>query len=137
MSMVSNLVRGGLIVAGLAALSTAAVAADAPGKAKQPHNCFFISQWRGWKAPSDDVLYLSVNLHDVYKVQLSTKSNELQWPDARLISKVRGGDSICDALDLDLSVANSSGFLEPLIATSITKLTPEEVQAIPQKYRPY
>ncbi len=136
MSTVSNLLRGGLIVAGLAALSTTAVAADHPAKTNQPRNCFFISQWRGWKAPSDDVLYLGVNLHDVYKVQLSTKTSELQWPDAHLISRTRGSDTVCDALDLELSVADLNGFREPLIATSITKLTPDEVKAIPPKFRP-
>lgn len=136
MSIVTRLLRGGLIVAGLAALSTAAVAADPAAKTKQPRNCFFITQWRGWKAPSDDVLYLGVNLHDVYKVQLSTKSSQLQWPDSHLISRTRGSDTVCDALDLDLSIADNNGFREPLIATSITKLTPEEVKAIPPKFRP-
>jgi hypothetical protein len=75
-------------------------------------------------------------MHDVYRVQLSAGSRELQWPDAHLVSKTRGSDSVCDALDLDLSVSDGHGFREPLIATSITKLTPDEVAAIPPKFRP-
>jgi hypothetical protein len=105
----------------------------APGHAR---NCFFITQWRGWKAPAPDVLYLGVNLHDVYKVQLSSSTPELQWPDAHLISRTRGSDTVCDALDLDLTLFETGGIRMGLIAKSIVKLTPEEVAAIPPKYRP-
>ena len=141
MSTISNLVRGGWLVAGCAALSAAFVAAGSaaaasPTSEPQTHNCFFITQWQGWKSPAPDVLYLGVNLHEVYKVQLSSPSSELQWPDVHLISRVRGSDSICDALDLDLSVSDGHGFRSPLIANSIRKLTPEEVAAIPKKFRP-
>ena len=122
-------------VFGLAA--TLALGAAAPAlAAADSHPCFFISQWRGWKAPSNDVLYIGVNLHDVYKVQLSSGSPELQWPDAHLISITRGSSSVCDALDLDLRVSDGHGFQEPLIATSMVKLTPDEVAAIPRKFRP-
>ncbi len=137
MSTLSNLVIGALIVAGTAALSTSAGAAPAGARApERPGGCFFISEWRGWKSPSPDVLYLGVNMHDVYRVQLSAGSPELQWPDAHLISVSRGGDTVCDAVDLELSVSDDNGFREPLIATSITKLTPDEVAAIPPKFRP-
>jgi len=143
MTMISHIVRGGLIVAGCATLGAAAIgagsaAADPPAKKPaEQHNCFFITQWRGWKSPSPDVIYLGVNLHDVYKVTLSTPSNQLQWPDVHLVSKSRGSDTVCDALDPDLTVADDHGGVrEALIATSITKLTKEEVAAIPPKFRP-
>ncbi|HEX4184161.1 MAG TPA: DUF6491 family protein [Caulobacteraceae bacterium] len=142
MFKLSNLVRGASIAAGVIALAaaSAATAGDANSAAAKPtdrtHNCFFVSQWRGWKAPEPDVLYLGVNLKDVYKVQLSAKSPELMWPDARLISITRGSSTICDALDLDLKVAGAEGFPIGLIATSITKLTPEQVAAIPPKFQP-
>jgi len=125
----------------LAALSAAALAAaSAAGAASAPaasqESCFYINQWQGWKSPSPDVIYLRVNLHDVYQVNLSAGSPELMWPDYHLVSKVRGSSSICTPLDLDLAVADGHGFYEPLIARSMTKLTPEEVAAIPAKYRP-
>jgi hypothetical protein len=72
----------------------------------------------------------------VYRVQLSGASPMLQSPGVHLVSIHRGGDSICDALDLDLRVSDGHGFSEPLIARSLTKLTPEEVAAIPPKFRP-
>jgi len=123
-----------LVVAGAACLLAGAAAA-APAKAAQTP-CFFITQWNGWKSPSPNVLYLGVNLHEVYKVDLSAGSSQLQWPDVHLISRTVGSDSICSALDLQLEVADMSGFREPLIAAKLTKLTPDEVAAIPKKYRP-
>jgi hypothetical protein len=138
MSAISSFTRGGLIAAGVLALSAASAGAapPPPGASDHARSCFFITQWRGWKAPSPDVLYLGVNLHDVYRVQLSAGSLELQWPGVHLVSKTRGSDTVCNALDLDLTVSDGHGFREPLIATSIIKLTPAEVAAIPPKVRP-
>ena len=119
------------LVAAVAALaSTAASAAPA----RTP--CFFLTQWDGWKSPSPDVIYLGVNMHEVYRVDLAGGSSQLQAPDVHLVSINRGSSSICTALDLDLKVADSMGFSEPLIARSLTKLSPEEVAAIPKKFRP-
>ena len=142
MSKISNIARGGLMalggaMIGAALIGAAPAGAASPGGGEHPHNCFFINQWRGWKAPSPDVIYIGVNLHDVYKIQLSDGSPELQWPDAHLISLSRGGgNTVCDALDLDLSVSDGHGMRQPLIATSLTKLTPDEVAAIPPKFKP-
>ncbi len=125
---------GGLIAGAVLALAAGAAPA---ASAKAPVTpCFYITQWGGWKSPSPDVLYLGVNMHDVYKAQLSSPSSQLQWPDVHLISEVRGSSSICTAIDLQLSVADSNGFRSPLIVKALTKLTPEEVAAIPKKYRP-
>ena len=98
--------------------------------------CFFVTQWRGWKAPDAHTLYLGIDQHDVYQVDLSADSPDLLWPDMHLVSIVRGSSSICSHLDLDLKIADNNGFSSPLIARSMRKLTPEEVAAIPPKYRP-
>jgi hypothetical protein len=132
MSAFSNALRAGLVAAGVIGLSaTAAAAAPSTG-----NNCFFISEWQGWKSPSPNILYLGVNHRDIYKVELSGGSPELSWPDVHLISKVTGSDSICSPLDLQLYVSDNTGFRSALIARSLTKLTPEEVAAIPRKDRP-
>ena len=148
--------RGGLLAGVAAALiGIAGQASAATDKPSTP--CFFITQWQGWKAPDNKTLYLGVNLHDVYRVDLSAGSPQLLWSDIHLISLVRGSDSICSAIDLQLYVvednaagfrngvgsgingfnfASGSGFRVPLIARKLTKLTPAEVAAIPPKYRP-
>jgi hypothetical protein len=78
-----------------------------------------------------------VSISDIYRLDLSAGSSELNDPDVHLKSVIRGSDWICSPLDLQLEVVDShGGFREPLIVKSITKLTPEEVHAIPPKFRP-
>jgi len=119
-----------------AALALASGAAAAPGAGQAAdHSCFFVTQWRGWSAPSDDVLYLAVN-RDVYRVDLAGRAYGLHTPGRFLVSKVRGSSSICSAVDLDLAVADTTGYSTPLFARSLRRLTPDEVAAIPAKDRP-
>ena len=123
----------------LAASGAGAVTTTA--KAEPTYSCFFPNQWRGWSSPDPSTLYLKVNLHDVYRVDLANQTPELQWPSNHLVAKFRG-TNICNAIDLDLSVSQSvggrlgDGFNVPLIAKKLTKLTPDEIAAIPPKYRP-
>jgi hypothetical protein len=123
---------------GLTALGISASANAAPAKSDPAPNrsCFFSSSWHGWRSPSPDVIYLRVNVNDIYKVDLSVGSHLLMWPDSHLINQIRGSNTICSGLDLDLSVSDNGGFREPLIAKSLVKLTPDEVAAIPKKYLP-
>ena len=67
---------------------------------------------------------------------LAWGSNQLTWPGSHLVSVVRGSDSICQPLDLDLRVSDGMGFAVPIRAKAITKLTPDEIKAIPKKYQP-
>ena len=127
--------RAGLAAAGLLAF-TASGALAAEAAPHQTQSCFFITQWQGWKSPSPKVLYLGVNMHDIYRVDLAAESPELQWPDAHLVSVSRGSNSVCNVLDLDLAVSDGHGMRSHIFPASITKLTPEEVAAIPKKDRP-
>jgi hypothetical protein len=128
--MVSKLVRG-------AAAASALALTALPAAASTDHPCFFINQWQGWKADGPKVLYLRVNLRDIYRVDLSAGSEQLTWPGSyHLISRVEGSSSICTPLDLQLAVADGHGFYQPLIVRSIVKLTPEEAAALPPKDRP-
>ena len=114
-----------------------AARADAPAAAPQSSlSCFFATQWRGWSSPDPRTVYLRVNINDIYRVTLASDAYGLHVADRHLVSIVRGGDSICTALDLDLTVADNTGFREHLFPTAITKLTPAEAQAIPAKFRP-
>jgi hypothetical protein len=120
------------------ALSVAgALPAEAATASTGKLNCFFTSQWKGWKAPAPDVLYLGVSIHDVYRVGLAHPSSLLQDPTARLVSVTRGPSSICLPIDLQMDVTNFYGVSEHLYPASLVKLTPEEVKAIPPKYIPY
>ncbi|ADG12314.1 hypothetical protein B7G68_19895 [Caulobacter segnis] len=144
MSKIAHIARAalvGLAISAPLALSGPAAAQDAPAAqaakpAKPTRQCFYLSDWRGWTAPDKDTLYLKVRGKDVYKVDLAYGSNQLTWPGTHLVSIVRGVDSVCNPLDLDLRVSDGFGMAIPIRAKTITKLTPEQVAAIPKKYQP-
>jgi hypothetical protein len=131
---------GGKFVAmamfGMAAASFSA-AAFAQSNAPDGSGCVFMRDWRGWKAPSEDAIYIHVGVNRYYRIDLSTSSPKLMWPEARLHFNDLGIDIVCSAQDLDITLNDlNGGFREKLTAKSITRLTPEEVAAIPVKLRP-
>jgi hypothetical protein len=134
----STYARGALIaaVAAAAAVLGAGSATAGPSHSLSGAECFSSTDWQGWKAPSESVLYLRVRMHDIYRVDLSGGSNMLTWPGTHLINEVRGSNRVCSAIDLDLSVGDESGFVTHLIPQSIRKLSAEEVAAIPKKDLP-
>jgi hypothetical protein len=130
--MRSLTISGCLAVASAIGLAGSAVAADSPGG-----SCFLSRDWEGWKSPSPNVIYVKVGASRVYEFDLSSGSNQLQESDVHLVSEIRGSDWICSPLDLDLQLKDDHGvFVEPLIVKSITRLTPEQIAAIPPKFRP-
>jgi hypothetical protein len=137
MSMLPNVIKSSLVAGALIAAAGVASAANAEAVARPASKCFFSTSWRGWSSPSPDVLYLKVNLRDVYKVDLAGhRSSSLKRAGYFLVNEMHGSNTICSALDLDLAVSDGHGFYEPLIARSIRPMTPEEIAAIPKKDRP-
>ncbi|CAN7202354.1 hypothetical protein LJR219_000552 [Phenylobacterium sp. LjRoot219] len=130
-----TLIRVAAALAILAAAPVAHAATDAT--AKKSSNCFASNNWNGWTtADKGDALYLRVGLRDYYKVELTPGTHARKGADQFLINEVRGSSWICSHLDLDLAISDSLGFRQPLIATSLRKLTPAEVAAIPKKDLP-
>jgi hypothetical protein len=131
--------RLGRLAAGVAAAlamlggaASAAPAADTNGR-----NCFTVNDWHGWSSPSPDVLYLAVNFRDVYKATLAQPVEGLNLMDTVVISDEAGLQSVCSAVDLHLIMTHrGGGGRRGLIVRSLTKLTPEEIAAIPKKDRP-
>lgn len=104
-------------------------------------SCFASNQWQGWSAPAaghGDLLLLRVGLHDIYRVDLTPGSHAYKYGGSFLINKMRGSNWICSHLDLDLAISETGGgyYRQPLIATSLRKLTPTEIAAIPKKDLP-
>jgi hypothetical protein len=130
---VRSLILGALAATAFAGVASAATTPSPPAATR---NCFFTRNWESWRAPDANTIYLKVFMHDIYRVDLSAGSDLLTWPDSHIINQVRGSDSVCSPIDLDLSVSNGHGIRVFLIAKSITKLTPEEIAAIPKKYLP-
>jgi len=125
-----------IVAAATAALGLAGAAHAATGDHQNTtRNCFLSNDWQGWRGADANTLYLRVHAHDFYKVELSGGSNMVTDPTNHLINNLRVSSWICNPLDLDLKISDGH-ITEPLIVKSITKLTPEQVAAIPKKALP-
>ena len=117
--------------------------AQAQGPAPRPEShrggqCFFINQLEGWRAADDRTIYIRVGVRDFYRLDLAGSCPNLTLPDAHLITRTRGPQTVCSAVDWDLSV-NTSGpgaIPTPCIVSSMRKLGPAEAAALPKKLRP-
>ena len=99
--------------------------------------CFLSNNWESWKvAPGGDALYLRIRLNNYFRVGLTPGTRAVRTPGSFLINRVRGSNWICSPLDLDLTISDTTGIRQPLIARSLHQLTPEEVAAIPRKDLP-
>jgi len=135
MSILPKIITSGLLAGAL--IAGTASAANAEATTRPVSKCFFTNAWHGWSSPSANVIYLKVNMHDVYRVDLANSgSSSLKRPGYFLVSQVRGTNTICSAIDLDIAVADGYGYYQPLFPKAITRLTPEEIALIPPKYRP-
>lgn len=119
-------------VLGLAGTAHAATSDKTPNATR---NCFLTQDWQGWRGADANTIYLRVHAHDFYRLDLSSGSNMVTDQSNHLVSNVRGSNWICSPLDLDLKISDGHIVL-PLIVKSITKLTPEQVAAIPKKILP-
>jgi hypothetical protein len=124
-----------------AALAVAIAGLAAPLANAEPapaSNCMDSRQLQDWRSPSPNVIYYRVNTRDVFRLDLWTGSDQLKYSDVHLFDNHRAPSRwICTPADFDLRVTDTHHtFEEPLIVKSITKLTPDEIAAIPPQYRP-
>ena len=125
------------MLTGLMLLAMAAEPLQAQSPAAPTNACFFVTQFRHWKAPDDRTIYISVLPHQYYRLDLSARCPALLWPASHLVTVFRGSDSVCSALDWDLKVSEApNGISEPCIVKSMTQLSPAEADAIPPKFKP-
>ena len=117
-------------------LGTAAIAQAAANPATPAEQCFRSRDMSNHRRVDDQTLYLKVGVKDVYRLQSKGKCFTGLTSTEPLVIKTTGGSGmICRPLDLDLSVKHGN-IATPCIVDSITKLTPEEVAAIPKGQKP-
>jgi hypothetical protein len=113
-------------------LAAPVLAASPPGG-----NCFYAREWQDWRSPAPNVILIRAGVHDIYRLDLREGSNQLQYPDVHLVNRHQTSAWLCQPTDFDLLLSDDHGiFSEPLFVTAVTKLTPDQVAAIPAKYRP-
>lgn len=122
-----------LAAAAAALLAGPSQAADGLGQKA----CFRMSQVRAHRIVRPDIIYLRVNMHDVYRLTTKGSCASGAMADDTLITRtVAGTDIVCKPLDLDIKVRTGPGFATPCIIDKIAKLTPAEAAALPKKQRP-
>jgi hypothetical protein len=133
--MSSTKIAAALAAATLGLSATAALADTAPAGSNS--DCFFPTQFRSWYAPTPDVIYIKVNVNDIYRLDLANGGSILlKTANAHLVTMFRGPTVVCSPIDWDLTVSDGPVSHVPVIVKAMTKLTPAEAAALPREVRP-
>lgn len=99
--------------------------------------CFFAHQFQTWKAQDDRTIFIRVDPHRYYRLDLAASCSELRSPGSFLVTTFRGPNLVCNALDWNITAKdNIRGPTQGCIVKTMTVLTPEEAAAIPRKFKP-
>lgn len=115
----------------------ASAAAAQPAAASASNSCFFVNQFDTWKAPNDRTMYIKTTGKRYYRLDMAGSCPALTGINPHLITRFTGSNSICSKLDWNLKVARAPGSPpEACIVSAMTEMTPDEVKAIPKKFKP-
>jgi hypothetical protein len=124
---------GALALAGLAgAVAMAKPGGD--GKGLAPNQCFRVSDIQNSVQVSETRLNILTNDHRYIRVDTAGSCFVAPFIDPYVLH-VRGPDTICTPLDMDLS-AGPPGFKTPCIVDKLSQMTPAEVAALPKDQKP-
>ena len=122
-----------LSASALAAEAAPASKAEAPRPANAP--CFRLGDLGGHRIAGPDTLYYSVRRKEVYKFTFSGSCLAgVTNSDPLVLEPLGASSQICKPLDLNLGVAGPIS--RRCIIRSIERLTPEQVEALPKKFKP-
>ena len=122
-----------LAVAATAIPASAAFAATAPDQ----RACIDTHRQSSWKAVDEKTLYISESKSTVYAVEFATGCPRMDSPFVKFTQLNRGGQGwICAPIDLDITVHDTPGMSVKCLASSIRKLSPAEITALPKDVKP-
>lgn len=127
-----------LAAAGLLAFAAAsAPAAEKPAKPAKTDQCFWARNVDSFAAPDDHTVYVRVNSRDVYRMDLMVPCPDVDWNQRVALQSSHGaGGSICGPLDVDI-VSHATGIgHQRCPVKALTKLTPEQIAALPKHAKP-
>ena len=127
-----------LAIGAALACAVASAAAAAPPQPQAARACFYQRQLSSWAVSGDDKVNLKVGVHDYYQLKLLGSCPDLRWTETLGLETRGGSDFICSGLDVTVIVPRSETHTVPMrcAATSLRKLSPEEVTALPPKEKP-
>lgn len=117
---------------------TAAASAPLNTASAQQRECFRAMDWHDSAAGGPHDLYIRVGMHDVWHLGMAQSCPGAAFPGAvRISDLVTNINEICSAVDLQITVApQGTSHSTPCIVTSMNKLSPDEVKALPRKAVP-
>ena len=124
----------------LTALSLALGAAAAPASAADKplkDECFWARNVTSFAAPDDHTVYVKVNMHDVYRLDLMISCPDVDWNQRVALQSSHGaGGSICSPLDAEI-ISHAQGIgRQRCPVKAMHKLSPDEIAALPKKAKP-
>jgi hypothetical protein len=118
-------VKSALFGAGALALMAGAASAG------EVRDCFQTRDWRAWSSPDDQTFLLRMSTGDIYRIDLPAPVRQSGSDHARLSLGERNADKVCGPLDLDINLSAAGGFTLPLSATRISRLSAQDIAALP------
>lgn len=120
-----------LVLAGLAMASALGATAYAAQAFAADESCLRPEWLRNHTVGDDHTLYFDYNGAAVYRLTTSNNCLAAAVSSDTIVMRNRSQGMICKPIDWDVSVRG-----DRCIVTSVTKLTPEEVKALPKGKRP-
>jgi len=122
-------------VAALLAGGASPVLAQSAKPKYDKNQCFYTRNVTSFAAPNDKTLYVRVGVRDVYRFDMFGRCPDIDW-NQRLALVSRASDWICDGMDADV-ITHAPGIgRQSCPVSSMHKLTPQEVAALPKRARP-
>jgi hypothetical protein len=105
-----------------------------PAAADSGRSCFRAADVDSWAAVDRTTLNLRVGVRDYYQVKLLAPCGDIDFSQ-RIGLRSRGTDFICSGLDAEIIAPTPIG-PQTCPATSVRKLTADEVKALPGRQKP-
>jgi hypothetical protein len=124
----------GVAAMSLAATQVATARSPVEGAEKPKRQCFWAHQVNNFAAEGDEVVNVRVGLRDVYRLELFGTCPEVDWTQ-KIALVSRGGSSICSGLDAEIITPSAIGPQRCAVRT-VSKLTDDQIKALPSKAKP-
>ena len=120
---------------GLLAAAATALLAASPVWA-EGEQCFFTRNITNFTVTGDEkTLYLRVSGAEVYRVDLSEQCSGLAFKERIELKSYNRSPTICSAQEIDPKLYEHGATI-PCFVSGLHRMTPEEIAAIPKKFRP-
>jgi hypothetical protein len=128
-----------LVSAGACADAGARAAPQNDGKTAtaEGRSCFRAVDVSSWAAEDRSTVNLRVNIRDFYQVKLLAPCGDIDFSQRIGVRSGGGSDFICTGTGLDIEIIAPTPIgRQTCMATSLRRLTPAEVSALPPRQKP-